>query len=593
MAITKQDKQALAELHSEWSKTYGGRSEDYFPLLYLTKKFKTTVDAIAGQVCFGSNDYGIDAYYIDREARNLYLYQFKWSENHNLFKESLERLAADGIERIFGNAQADPNQNEVLNTLRAELHEYRSLIDRVLVHFVFKGELEATENSEGLANRRETLESKSHLLHAFFGRDDVELTVEFITDRRQPPALRPAESHPINFTEGAALSSADSAHVMHVGFVPLMDLVRIYRSLRERCLDRNIRSGLSPDNPPNRKIREALGEIVLKQSIPPDVFAFNHNGVTLAAEKIEFVDGRAILHVPRLLNGAQTITSVAKFVLDHDGHPALKGGGTTLESIKVLAKIVVADPSSEFVTNVTICNNRQNPVDAWNLRANDRIQCDLHDRLKEQVSVFYSRQENAFRNYSADELDEMGYDSRVQRDMRIRQLAQTFLATQGEIGRMSQLPEVFESQRLYGETFRESYLACDARKIVLAYKVGLLLKDPLQRLEEVATQKIRFAVSKARNLVWALLIQAILNDAKLLDLLEEYGTSLKKENGFREYLRKQASSKLLPILKEVLARPEHVDRMANEKYEFLRTKELFTQCKDAAYERFEWIKKSL
>ena len=74
---------------------------------------------------------------------------------------------------------ANPNQNEIVNTLRAELYECKSLIDRVLVHFIFKGDVEATENSEGLSYRRENLENKCHLLHSFFGRTDVELTVEF------------------------------------------------------------------------------------------------------------------------------------------------------------------------------------------------------------------------------------------------------------------------------------------------------------------------------------------------------------------------------------------------------------------------------
>ena len=593
MTITKHDKQALEQIYSDWSGTHKGRVEDYFPLLYLTKKFECDVEDIANEVCFGGCDYGIDAFHIDRAARNLYLFQFKWSEDHNLFKEAMDRLAKDGMNRVFGSPPADPNQNEILNTLRAELYECKSLIDRVFIHFVFKGDIDATEKSDGLAYRRENLENKIHLLHTFFGRSDVELAVEFISDRRPPPSVKPAESHSISFTNSACIRSADGKREMHVGFVPMMDLYRIHRSLGQRFLDRNIRSGLSADNPPNRKIREALTDIVLKQKSPPDVFSFNHNGITLAAEQLQVIDGRAVVNVPRLLNGAQTITSVARFLQDNEGHPALANGAPALESIQLLAKIVVDDPSSDFITQVTICNNRQNPVQAWNLRANDKIQCDLHDRLKERVSVFYSRQENAFRNYSADDLEEMGYDSTVQRDMRIRELAQTLLAIQGEISRMSQLPEVFENQKQYEDTFRESYLHCDPRKIVLAYKVGLVLKDPIQKLEEVASQKMRHAIPKARNLIWALTVQALFNDPKLSELLETFGSGLKREIAFREHLRRLAASRLLPILKDVLSKPEHVDRMANEKYEFLRTKEFFNQCKDAAYDKFSWTKKSL
>lgn len=592
MAITKQDKQALDQLYSDERGKYGGTKEDYFALLYLTRKFKCDVADIASQVCFGGCDYGVDAYHVDREARNLYLFQFKWSENHNLFRDSLERLANSGMDCIFGNPTPDPNQNEVLNALRSDLYESKAIIDRVLIRFVFKGDIEDAYNSEGLQYRREVLENKVHLLHTFFGRQDIELTVEFDSDVRHPPRINPPESYRIAFEDTTCLQFSENGPEMHVGFIPLMDLVRIHRSLGPRFLDRNIRSGLSPDNPPNRKIREALADIVIKQQTAPEVFAFNHNGITLAAERLEKADGIVTVHVPRLLNGAQTITSVARFLEENEGHPAINGDPDELCGVKVLAKVVIEDPSSEFVTNVTICNNRQNPVAPWNLRANDKIQCDLHDRFREELGVFYSRQENAFRNRSKEELERLGYDLSIQRDIRIKQLAQTFLAAQGEIRRMSRLHDVFESSKWYGDTFRESYLKCDPRRIVLAYKVGLVIRTPLERISERASQKHAGAIKKARNLVWALSIQGLFNHSKLPTLLENWGTSLKNELGFRDHLRELSSSRLLNILRELLNKQEYADRIANEQYEFLRTKEIFTQCMDVAYDKFGWKKKS-
>src|SRR5262245_22551575 len=98
MAISKQERQALDQIFSEYKDRYGRRAEDYYALLYLQRKFKCEASVIAHQIAFGNNDYGLDAYYIDREARNLHLYQFKWSENHNLFKESMERLIKSGMD---------------------------------------------------------------------------------------------------------------------------------------------------------------------------------------------------------------------------------------------------------------------------------------------------------------------------------------------------------------------------------------------------------------------------------------------------------------------------------------------------------------
>ena len=103
-----------------------------------------------------------------------------------------------------------------------------------------------------------------------------------------------------------------------------MDLHAMYRALGQRLFDRNIRASLSPDNTPNRKIREALAEIVLKESEKPSVFAFRHNGITLAAGRVTLRGDSASIHVPRLLNGAQTVSCLARFLEHNADNPALR-----------------------------------------------------------------------------------------------------------------------------------------------------------------------------------------------------------------------------------------------------------------------------
>ncbi|HEY9188839.1 MAG TPA: AIPR family protein [Ignavibacteria bacterium] len=591
MAISKRDQQELDKIYTELKPKYGGMKEDYFPILYLVKKFKVNPEDIIHQVAFGNNDYGIDSYYIDRESRNLYLYQFKWSENHNLFKQSLERLAKDGMERIFGDPQQDPDQNELIRHLKSELYEHQALIDRIYIQFVFKGDAEAADNSSGLSDRRENLENKKWLVDKYFSPRQVDFIFSFISDKPTPPPRQIPDSHTIAFSEKASIQTHDGDKKLYVGFISLWDLYKIYQSLGNKFFNRNIRAGLSVDNPPNRKIRKALESIVLKKQEDPIVFVFNHNGITIAVEHIDFQDGQARIKVPRLLNGAQTVISIAKFVEDNESNPLFKENMGCLESIKVLAKIVAHDPWSDFITNVTICNNQQNPVHPWNLRANDRIQCDLQDKFREEVGIFYSRQENAFQNLSDSELQELGIQD--SRDIKIKLLAQTFLAIQGEIDRMSRLPEVFEDDKHYGNTFRESYIRADTQKIVLAYKTLLVLNSPMKKLNEKLPRKIAYAVAKARNLVYALLIQGMLNDPKLPTLLEWYGNSLAKETDFREYLQKLASSKLLPILKEVLSDISYADKIKKEKYDFLRTKEVYRRCMETANKKYKWAPKSI
>ena len=91
----------LEETYSGLSSKYSGRKEDYFALLYLAKKFNITLEEAASHVCFGGNECAIDAFYHDKTTRNLYLFQFKWSEDHLLFKQSFEKLILLGLDRIF------------------------------------------------------------------------------------------------------------------------------------------------------------------------------------------------------------------------------------------------------------------------------------------------------------------------------------------------------------------------------------------------------------------------------------------------------------------------------------------------------------
>lgn len=588
MPITTADQQKLDTLFALHKGQYGGRREDYFALLHLTRKFKAEVAEIAHQVAFGGNDYGIDAYFIDKDARNLYLYQFKWSEDHGQFKGSMERLAKDGLARVFGSLDQDPEQNEMIRYLKKDLNEHRELIDRVYLHFVFKGEVDAAEMSEGLSNRAEDLGNKSHLLAQFFGGRHVELQVDFLADkpgRKLPPV---SQSYEIHLREAG--ETTHDGRTMRVGFVPLMALYRIYKALGQLFFDRNIRATLSPDNAPNKKLREALDRIVIKEAESPSIFVFHHNGVTLAAERVSVENGRATLHVPRLLNGAQTVSSVAEFLELNADNALLEKNRDRLEAIHVLAKIIEADPASDFVTQVTISNNQQNPVFAWALRAMDNRQVDLADVFREQLGIFYSRQEGAFANLSDPEKEDLGIGD--SRDIRIRPLAQTFLAVQGDVHNMSNLPNVFESQKLYEGTFRPQFCNANLRSIVLAYKVGLMMNRVIARLRETFPQKYSDAIPRARNMTWALLVQALLNDKKLDGYLQDYGSSLAKEPTFGEILKQLTGGRVAPILKDLLASSAYQVKVAQGKYDFLRNSEAFKKAMVIAGDRFGWSKKS-
>lgn len=85
MAIT--DK-LIDQAFSDLKATCGGVRNDYFGLLYLEQEFRLPREQAVNQIAFGGNDYGADGFYFDRERRNFYLFQFKYTESHTQFKGS-------------------------------------------------------------------------------------------------------------------------------------------------------------------------------------------------------------------------------------------------------------------------------------------------------------------------------------------------------------------------------------------------------------------------------------------------------------------------------------------------------------------------
>jgi hypothetical protein len=124
----------IDEAYRTYSREFEGHKNDYFGLLWLSKKFGISdLRAAKNFVAFGGNDYGIDGFYFDKEQRNLYLLQFKWSSNYALFEESFRRLTDNGIERIFGNLGQDANMNLVLKRLANCLIDNYNLIGQVFI----------------------------------------------------------------------------------------------------------------------------------------------------------------------------------------------------------------------------------------------------------------------------------------------------------------------------------------------------------------------------------------------------------------------------------------------------------------------------
>ena len=214
------------------------------------------------------------------------------------------------------------------------------------------------------------------------------------------------------------------------------------------------------------------------------------------------------------------------------------------------------------------------------------IQLEFFDKFKKD-GIYYERQENAFANLRDSDLEEL--EITHHKEIKIRKLAQTFLTIQGEIDKISEIGKVFETDTLYEKTFKTEFLKSDTRKIILAYKVqsriNAVVNEILSRSEK--TNKY-FFVRYARNLIWSLVIQGLLNDRDIEYHLENFGKGLSLEANFTQLIKEIGGKKVRIILSELISQKKYSDYMENEKYNFLKTRIAFIDCMAIANKRYGW-----
>jgi hypothetical protein len=169
----------IDQAYSDLKSVCGGVREDYFGLLNLEQEHDLSREKARNHIAFNGHDYGLDGFYFDERRRNLYLFQFKYSDSYGQFKTSLQRLIDEGIDRIFVTPNKDGPKNQILLQLRSCLIDNRALIDQICFRFVFTGDPEEAERSKVLDKLREELENKKYLVDQFFGDRKVGFVVEF------------------------------------------------------------------------------------------------------------------------------------------------------------------------------------------------------------------------------------------------------------------------------------------------------------------------------------------------------------------------------------------------------------------------------
>ncbi|MCB1142301.1 MAG: AIPR family protein [Leptospiraceae bacterium] len=577
------------EKQSHELKKLGGNENQGFGYLYLKQMHNLSHDEILDRLNFEKKSKGINGFHYDKNRKNLYLYSFHYSENIKLLKDPIQVVTTFEIELLFSSNSAT---NSFFSEIKAVVQENFETIDRIYIYFINDGDTGKLQKSETLASLREELESKKFFIDNYFSPRKIHLSIDFISNkskRRQFSGTEKSYTFELEFNNYLEKSN-QSDHKLLLGFLKLSELHKIYLNMGNRLFEKNIRAGLSPENGPNRSIRKSLKNILGGTEDPVD-FSFNHNGITMSAQNIEYKDGKIRVSEPRILNGAQTITSTARYFEENTNSKNSPESNPKFKSIEILGKIILPnmtkDPSN-FIANVTINTNRQNPVEPWNLRASDLIQLEFSDKIRNELGIYYERQENSFESLTLDDYEELGIEQN--KSIQIKKLAQTFLAVQGEVDKINKLREIFEEEKKYQNTFKRKYLNSSSQSILLLYKVQFRLGVILKSIIENSPEKYSDLINKSKNLIWCLISQAILNDSQFLKNQEIFGNQMAIEVDFNEYLKSLGAKKIKNILSEIWKEEKFQKSIQENKYSFLKSKAIYDFCMTHAIEKFNWQK---
>ena len=606
----------ISRAYDELSPKYAGRKEEYFGPLYISKKFNISTEEAASFVNFAGHSYGIDGFYFDAVGKNLYLFVFRWSDDHMSFKSALDTLGKDGMYKIFFSTSKGPEDSSIIVSIRNCISDNKNAIERVFINFIFNGDPVNAEQSKVLSFLRENVEDKKNLVDNYFKHNlntvmvrsesndgsyeanqeqSSELIFQYVSNEialGHTSSSRQTAEYSITFANSQKISGGGNE--LTVLFLPLWNLYQMYDEMGERFFEKNIRSGLDDGNMTNYQIKESLKKIVDSEEVSEN-FTLYHNGIAMTAQMLDTLNnGEHTIRMvePRILNGVQTVKILKQFIEAGGRHKGGSGKNHTENTIehlkeklgntKVMTRIIRSS-DEDFLKRVTINNNRQNPIMPWNLRANHVVQIQFEE-LFGKMGIYYERRENAYKNLTDEDLEAIGTERGV---IEIRKFAQTLLAMQGQIDRISEIKDVFENDSWYNDTFKERYLQVDPRKFVVLYKVQYRLQSVIREIKNIGVEKYSYA-PKAKNLLWCLTIQGLLNDPKIDKCYELYGNSITVEAGITELLKRLASTKLRLILSDAFRSRKYEEYIHSGKFSFLKTKAAFNDCMKTAAKQFGW-----
>lgn len=356
----------------------------------------------------GTADGGLDAYYIDTEAKQITLLQSKFRTNERNFEEreiTLADLLAMETSRIIKGESTgldgQPYNGKILGFQRvlAQIPDLPSYSWKTVILANLRrvrrealGRLVDGMATEVIDNDRAYNELLFPVVSGnYFNEPDLVLTLDLSRAVTGNAVLQ--------YTVETAAKDVE----ISLYFVPAIEIGNTLNKYRNAILKYNPRTYLELEkNPVNQEIRRTI------VNTKTDEFALFNNGITILSDNTgvatstgQIGRGRLQLLNPQILNGGQTAVTLSRLCED-------VAAGVISASVftkkDVLVKVITFLPSStrtkkarmQLIEAISRATNLQSRVEEADRRSNDQLQVDMQKALFERYGCYYERKLGEF-----------------------------------------------------------------------------------------------------------------------------------------------------------------------------------------------------
>lgn len=370
------------------------RAKAYIHLFLKVKCGITNFKTRHSYLTEGSQDGGVDAYYIDSENKKLYLIQSKFrttEDNFTAKSVTADDLVKIEVNRILGGDKKDSAGREFNSKIQQLQKEWAGLRDQAKYNYkvIILGNL-TKYNDEQI---KRLLDNSDYEVFDF-DRTYNELIFPLCSGTYFDPneiciTINLYKKEQSTLKQTIATKYGD--YEVRITFVPVEEVAEIMLKYKNSLLKYNPRNYLSLSN---NKINRQIKNSILEGS--SNEFAIFNNGITVLAEDFSMTEttgkkyqGQIILKHPQIINGGQTAYTLSRI------YEELKPLGTTEEVFRnkeVLFKIIVMrEPEMEFIEKISDATNKQTSVEEADRRSNLTIQVKIQKSIYNEYGYLYER----------------------------------------------------------------------------------------------------------------------------------------------------------------------------------------------------------